>query len=325
MSAPDVGGVLPPRPETIGQSAVGANASLASAPVARRERPLLRVFAQFAESPVAFVSLVVLAAIVLLAVFAPLLAPQNPYDLAQVTILDARMEPGATSFDGLTFWLGTDGAGRDLVSAILYGLRISLAVGVASGVIALAIGTVIGLFAAYAGGRVETVIMRIVDLQLSLPAVLVALILIAVLGKGVDKIVLALVVAQWAYYARTVRGSALVESRKEYVEAARSLGLSHARIVLRHILPNCLAPLIVVGTVQTAHAIALEATLSFLGLGLPPTEPSLGLLIANGYEYMLSGAYWIAFFPGLALLTTVLSINLVGDRLRDVLNPRLAR
>ena len=167
--------------------------------------------------------------------------------------------------------------------------------------------------------------MRIVDLQLSFPAVLVALILVASLGKGVDKIIIALVVVQWAYYARTVRGTALVERRKEYVEAAACLGLSHTRILFAHILPNCMAPLIVVGTVQTAHAIALEATLSFLGIGLPQTEPSLGLLIANGFDYMLSGRYWISFFPGIALLLTIVSINLVGDQLRDALNPRLQK
>ena len=222
-------------------------------------------------------------------------------------------------------WLGSDGAGRDLYSAILYGLRISISVGVASGVIALVIGSTIGLIAAYAGGRVETVVMRLVDLQLSFPAALIALMLVAVMGRGIDKIIIALVAAQWAYYARTVRASALVESAKEYVEAARCLGLGHARIVFRHILPNCMAPLIVVGTVQTAHAIALEATLSFLGVGLRQTEPSLGVLIANGFEYMMSGRYWISFFPGIALLLTIVSINLVGDQLRDVLNPRLKK
>ena len=167
--------------------------------------------------------------------------------------------------------------------------------------------------------------MRLVDLQLSFPAILVALILVAILGRGADKVMIALILVQWAYSARTVRGAALVERRKEYIEAARGLGLSRSRIVLRHLLPNAMPPLIVVGTVQVAHAIALEATLSFLGLGLPPTEPSLGLLIANGYEYLLSGKYWISFYPGLALLAMILAINLVGDQLRDVLNPRLAR
>jgi peptide/nickel transport system permease protein len=164
-----------------------------------------------------------------------------------------------------------------------------------------------------------------VDIQLGFPAILVALILIAVLGRGVDKIIIALVCVQWAYYARTARSAAIVERNKEYIDAARSLGFSRARIVLRHLLPNAIPPLIVVGTVQVAHAIALEATLSFLGLGLPATEPSLGLLIANGYEYLLSGRYWISVYPGLALLATILSINLVGDQLRDQLNPRLAR
>ena len=287
--------------------------------------PLARFWSEYSESRLAVAGLCMLLFIIVIALLAPWIAPQNPYDLGQVSIMDARMAPGSESFDGYTFWLGTDGAGRDLFSAILYGLRISLLVGVASGVIALTVGMVVGLVAAYAGGRTETIIMRIVDIQLSFPAILIALMLLAILGKGIDKIVIALVVAQWAYYARTVRGSALVERRKEYVEAASSLALSHSRIVFRHILPNCLAPLIVVGTVQVAHAIALEATLSFLGVGLPQTEPSLGLLISNGFEYMLSGKYWISIFPGLALLLTIVSINLVGDQLRDVLNPRLKR
>jgi len=181
------------------------------------------------------------------------------------------------------------------------------------------------VLAAYFGGKVDAVIMRVVDLQLSFPAILVALILLAVLGKGVDKVIIALILVQWAYYARTVRGTALVERRKEYIEAASCLALSHRRIVFRHLLPNCLPPLIVVATVQVANAIALEATLSFLGVGVPITEPSLGLLIANGYDYMLSGKYWLAFFPGVALLVTIVAINLVGDQLRDVLNPRLKR
>lgn len=293
--------------------------------VVNEETPFQRFVARFAEDRIAVVGLVVFAAIVVAALLAPFYAPQNPYDLAKVDLMDSRLAPGAKSGDGFTMLLGSDGVGRDIFSAIFYGLRISLAVGAASCVIAAAVGMTLGLTAAYFGGRIETVIMRIVDLQLSLPSVLVALILVAMFGKGVDKIIFALVLVQWAYYARTVRGSALVERRKDYVEAAKCLGLSDARIVFGHILPNCLAPVIVVATVQTAHAISLEATLSFLGVGLPQTEPSLGVLIANGFQYMLSGKYWISFFPGLALLITIVSINLVGDRMRDVLNPRLER
>ncbi|MEO0621285.1 MAG: ABC transporter permease [Pseudomonadota bacterium] len=291
----------------------------------RVETPFARFVSEFAESRIAVVALVVLVAIITLALLAPWITPQDPYDLAQVDVLDGRLPPGEKAFAGYTMWLGSDGSGRDLYSAILYGLRISLAVGVTSGIIALLIGMAVGLIAAYAGGRVDAAIMRLVDLQLSFPAALVALMLVAALGRGIDKIVIALVIAQWAYYARTVRASALVESAKDYVEAARCLGLSHTRIVFRHVLPNCLAPLIVVGTVQVASAIALEATLSFLGVGLRQTEPSLGVLISNGFEYMMSGRYWISFFPGIALLITIVSINLVGDQLRDVLNPRLKR
>jgi len=293
--------------------------------VVKVETPFQRLRAEFFESRIAAAAFVVLLLIIALAVLAPWITPQNPYDLAQVDVLDARLPPGSQAFAGYTMWLGSDGAGRDLYSAILYGLRISISVGLASGGIALLIGMAVGLISAYLGGRTEAIIMRIVDLQLSFPASLVALMLVAALGKGVDKIILALVVAQWAYYARTVRATALVERGKEYVEAAQCLGLSKMRIVFRHILPNCLAPLIVVGTVQTASAVSLEATLSFLGVGLPQTEPSLGVLIANGFEYMLSGRYWISVFPGIALLLTVASINLVGDQLRDVLNPRLKK
>lgn len=303
------------------------DATLQAGPTApaKVETPFQRFRAEFFESRIAATAFVVIVIIVLLAVLAPWITPQNPYDLAQVDVLDGRLPPGSEAFAGYTMWLGSDGAGRDLYSAILYGLRISISVGLASGVIALFIGMTVGLIAAYAGGRTEAIIMRVVDLQLSFPASLVALMLVAALGKGVDKIILALVVAQWAYYARTVRATALVERGKEYVEAAQCLGLSRMRVVFRHILPNCLAPLIVVGTVQTAHAVSLEATLSFLGVGLPQTEPSLGVLIANGFEYMLSGRYWISVFPGIALLVTVASINLVGDQLRDVLNPRLKK
>lgn len=305
-------------------SSAGVESASAEA-VAAAVSPRRLFIRQFAENNIALTAFIVLLLIVAIALIAPFIAPQDPYDLAQVDILDGGLAPGAKAFGGYTMWLGSDGAGRDLLSAIMYGLRISLSVGLLSGVIALIVGMGVGLFAAFVGGRTESLIMRLVDLQLSFPAALIALMLIAILGKGVDKIIFALVVVQWAYYARTIRGSALVERRKEYVESAKSLGLSNFRVMFGHILPNCLAPLIVVGTVQTAHAIALEATLSFLGVGLPQTEPSLGVLISNGFEYMLSGKYWISFFPGIALLLTIVVINLVGDQLRDVLNPRLQR
>jgi peptide/nickel transport system permease protein len=296
----------------------------ASAP--RAESPWRRFASEFAQSRLALAGLALLVAIILAAVAAPLISPQNPYDLAQLDVMDSKLPPGEqSSSTGKTYWLGTDDQGRDMLSGIFYGLRISLIVGVSSTVIALAIGVALGLAAAYFGGWVDAVIMRVADIQLSFPAILIALILLAVLGQGIDKIIAALVTVQWAYYARTVRSSALVERQKEYIEAARVLALSQMRIVFRHLLPNCLPPLIVVATVQVAHAILLESTLSFLGLGLPITEPSLGLLISNGFQYLLSGKYWISFYPGLALLLSILAINLVADQLRDVLNPRLRK
>jgi peptide/nickel transport system permease protein len=277
----------------------------------------------FAQSRIALAGFAVLCLILFAAAAASLISPQNPYDLAQLDIMDSKLPPGEKGLSGATYLLGTDDQGRDMFSAILYGLRISLGVGVMSTVAALAIGLAIGLIAAYAGGWLDALIMRIVDLQLSFPSILIALVLLATLGQGVDKIITALIIVQWAYYARTVRGNALVERRKEYVDAAVCLAYSTPRVLFRHILPNCLPPLIVVATVQVAHAIALEATLSFLGLGMPITSPSLGLLIANGFTHLLSGKYWISFFPGIALLVTIVAINLVGDQLRDVLNPRL--
>ena len=289
------------------------------------ETPWRQFVRDFMQSRIAVCGLALLLMVLFLALFAPWIAPQNPYDLSKLDLMDSKLAPGAQSMMGSTFWLGTDGMGRDMLSAILYGLRVSLLVGVVSGVIALAIGASLGVSAAFFGGRYEQILMRIVDIQLGFPAILVALILIAVLGSGVEKVIMALITVQWAYYARTARSAALVERNKEYMEAARGLGLPTWRVLLKHLIPNTLPPLIVVGTVQVAHAIALEATLSFLGLGLPITEPSLGLLIANGYEYMLSGKYWISVYPGVALLLTIMAINLVGDQLRDVLNPRLAR
>lgn len=293
---------------------------------AREETPFRRLASDFAQSKLAVIGLVGLVLIVVIALIAPWISPQNPYDLAQLDIMDGRLPPHSVAGDGgLTFWLGTDDQGRDMLSGIMYGLRISLFVGAGSALIAGVIGSALGLVAAYAGGRAESIIMRLVDLQLSFPSILVALMILAFLGKGIGNVMLALVIVEWAYYARTARGSALAERRREYIEAAECLALSKARVVFRHLLPNCMPPLIVVATFQMARAIALEATLSFLGLGVPVTEPSLGLLIANGYQYMLSGKYWISFYPGIALLLTIVMINLVGDQLRDVLNPRLRR
>lgn len=292
-------------------------------PALRRESPWRRNLTEFMSSKTAVFGLVIATLLILAAIFAPWISPQNPYDLLQIDVLDSRMAPG--SMNGLGtfhYWLGTDGQGRDLLSGILYGLRISLMVGVGSAVIAGIVGTLLGLLAAYAGGKVDAFIMRLVDLILSFPSILVAMMILAYLGKGVGNVVLTLVILEWAYYARTARGQALVERRREYVEAARCLDIPNWRIMLKHILPNCLPPLIVIGTLQIARAITLEATLSFLGLGVPVTEPSLGLLISNGFQYMLSGEYWISFYPGIALLITIVAINLVGDRLRDVLNPR---
>lgn len=278
----------------------------------------------FAGSPLALGGLLLLALIVVAALGAPWIAPQNPYDLAQLDILDSRLPPGSVSGDGsLHYLLGTDEQGRDMFSAILYGLRISIAVGLIATLLALALGLTLGLLAAHAGGRTDSFIMRAVDVQMSFPAILTAMVLLALFGQGADKIIIALVASQWAYYARATRSAALVEGQREYIEAARLLGLSTPRILLRHLLPNCLPPIIVVATLQVAAAITLEATLSFLGLGLPATEPSLGLLIANGFQHLYAGRYWMSLFPGVALLLTIVALNLVADRLRELLNPRL--
>ena len=227
--------------------------------------------------------------------------------------------------NGTVAWLGTDGAGRDVLSAIIFGLRTSLVVAISSALIALIVGLFVGLIAGFYGGKIDAFLMRVVDIQLSFPAILVALVLLALLGKGIDKVIIALAIVQWAIYARTVRAAAIVERNKEYIQAASCLGLSSSLIIWKHLLPNSISPLIVLATLQTAHSISIEATLSFLGVGVPITEPSLGSLISNGFDFILSGAYWITFFPGLMLLATVAAINIFGDQLRIILNPRVNR
>ncbi|MCC6306748.1 MAG: ABC transporter permease [Rhodobacteraceae bacterium] len=279
----------------------------------------------FAESRTALIALAVCVILLVLALIGPWIAPQNPYDLAEISFFDGRLPPLTVTPEGKLFLLGSDNQGRDMLSAMLYGLKTSLFVGVASGVLAIVVGVSLGLVAAYAGGAVDALIMRVVDFMLSFPTILVALMMLAALGQGVDKVILALVLVQWAYFARAVRALALSERNKEYIEAARSLGLGWPRIVFRHLAPNCMAPVIVIGTMQVASAISAEATLSFLGLGLPITQPSLGLLISNGFNVMLAGLYWISVFPGLLLLVLIFAVNIVGDRLREVLNPRNAR
>ena len=291
----------------------------------RKESPIARFWSEFRESRIAVAALVVVVLMIGVALLAPLIAPQNPYDLANLVLSDARRPPGYVGSSGYTHWLGTDAQGRDLLSAILYGLRISLQMGLVAGAIAFAIGVTLGIAAAYLGGRREAFIMRVIDLQLAFPAILLALVISALLGQGKGQLIAALVAAQYAYFARTAHGAASAERGKDYVEAALSTPLPARQVIWRHILPNCLPPLIVVATVQVANAIALEATLSFLGVGLPVTEPSLGSLIANGFQYMLSGRYWISIYPGLALILLIVAINLVGDQIRDQVNPRLKR
>jgi peptide/nickel transport system permease protein len=267
-------------------------------------------------------SALLLATYVVLALAAPFIAPQNPYDLLQIQGWEASSPPGTVSGSGFTYLLGTDGLGRDIVSTILYGLRLSLLVSITSTAIAAFIGVTLGVSAAYFGKWVDAVIMRIVDLQLSLPTILVALIAIVTLGPGVDRIILAIVIVQWATYARLARGVALSEIGKSYMDAARLLRLPSRRVILRHLLPNSMAPAVTLIPIELGHAIALEATLSFLGLGVPIDKPSLGSTVANGFQYLLTGQYWISLFPGLALFGLIASINFVGENFRRRLDPR---
>jgi peptide/nickel transport system permease protein len=256
------------------------------------------------------------------AFLAPWLAVQDPFNLASLNVVDSLLPPGSRGVTGQMYHLGTDEQGRDIYSAVLYGLRISLGVAAIATLVACAVGTTIGMISAYAGGWIDTLFMRLVDVQLAFPGILVALVLMAIFGAGLDKVVIAIVSVQWAYYARTARSAALVERNKEYILAARNLQFSPARIIGRHLLPNAISVLTVVIVVQMSGAVALEATLSFLGVGLPITKPSLGLLIANGYASMLTGEYWLSFYPGIVLVIVLLATNLIGEQLREMNDPR---
>ncbi len=287
----------------------------------------------FRHSPVAIVSAIVLAVCLGGALLAPWIAPHNPFDLRTLNLLDA-LAPPAWLVDGRTaYLLGTDDQGRDLLSAIMFGARISLLVGLASVALAMLLGVTLGLVTGYAGGRIDAVIMRIADVQLSFPAILIALLIDGVAravlprdahgSTAIGVLILAIGVSNWVQYARTVRGSTLVEKNKEYVQAARVIGIPPLTIMRRHLLPNVLGPVLVLATINIATAIITEATLSFLGVGVPPTQPSLGTLIRVGNDFLFSGEWWITVFPGAALVIMVLVINLLGDWLRDALNPKL--
>lgn len=291
------------------------------------------LFYSFCHSPMAIVSALLALAIVLGAVCAPLVAPHNPFDLASLNLLDANNPPAWADGGSAQFLLGTDDQGRDILSAILYGSRISLLVGLASVLFSIVLGVSLGLISGYAGGRIDGVIMRIADVQLSFPAILIAL-LIDGIARGLmprdlqDRLslyvlIFAIGISGWVQYARTVRGATMVERNKEYVQAARLIGMRPFTILRRHILPNVLGPVLVIATIHLAVAIITEATLSFLGVGIPPTTPSLGTLIRIGNSYLFSGEWWISIFPGVTLVLLALSVNLLGDWLRDALNPRL--
>ena len=266
------------------------------------------------------------------AVFAPWIAPHNPFDLSTLELMNARLPPAWSADGNREFLLGTDDQGRDILSALMYGARISLAVGIASVVLSVLIGVTLGLMAGFLGGWVDTFLMRVCDVMLSFPAILVAL-LIAGVGRALfpqspdtlafGVLILSITLTGWVQYARTVRGSTLVERNKEYVQAARVTGVAPLRIMRRHVLPNVLGPVLVLATIQVATAIITEATLSFLGVGAPPTSPSLGTLIRVGNDYLFSGEWWITIFPGAMLVLIALSVNLLGDWLRDALNPKL--
>lgn len=289
---------------------------------------------QFFRSPLTVLAAIVTLLLLLAALAAPWISPQNPFDPATLNLMDGFTPPmQVNEFTGNHYWLGADAQGRDIFSAILYGLRVSLLVGLAAVALAAFMGITLGLLSGYLGGWVDALIMRIADVQLSFPSILIALLIFGVF-RGIvppalqDKMVvyvliIAIALSDWVQYARTVRSSTLAEKNKEYVQAARVIGLPAPLILLRHILPNVLGPVLVIATIGLALAIILESTLSFLGVGVPPTQPSLGTLIRVGQDFLFSGEWWIVFFPGLTLLVLALSVNLLGDWLRDALNPRL--
>lgn len=288
----------------------------------------------FRHSPVAIISFFVAVFLILAAVFAPLVAPHTPFDPGSLNLMNGFSKPGEpNAFTGDVFWLGTDDQGRDVYSTILYGMRISLFVGFAAVTFAMVLGVTLGLIAGYAGGWVGTIIMRIADVQLTFPGIMVAMLIFGI-AKGFTPIhlrdqmaiwvlILAIGLSEWVQFARVVRGATLVEKNKEYVQAAQLSGRTAPAIMLRHILPNVMGPVLVIATISLALAIIAEATLSFLGVGAPPTQPSLGTLIRIGQGFLFSGEWWIILFPSITLLVLALSVNLLGDWLRDVLNPRL--
>jgi peptide/nickel transport system permease protein len=291
------------------------------------------LFYSFRKSPVTVIAAITTLICFAAALLAPWIAPHNPFDLASVSLLDSDNPPAWLPEGEWRFLLGTDNQGRDVLSTILYGARISLAVGVCSVVFAMALGVTLGLISGYVGGAVDALIMRIADVQLSFPAILIALLVDGVTravlprelheGLAVYVLILSIGIAGWVHYARTVRGSTLVEKNKEYVQAARVIGLHPMAIMARHVLPNVMGPVLVIATINLAVAIITEATLSFLGVGMPPTQPSLGTLINIGNDFLMSGEWWITIFPGGALVIMALSVNLLGDWLRDALNPKL--
>jgi peptide/nickel transport system permease protein len=292
------------------------------------------LFWSFRRRPGVILAAIVAAVVVFSAVFAPWVAPHNPFDLATLNLLDAFTPPAWTPEKGTAnYLLGTDDQGRDVLSAIIFGSRMSLLVGVIASLLAMVVGVTLGLISGYVGGKLDAVIMRIADVQLSFPAILIALLIDGVarvmLPRGahdsvaIAVLIFAIGVSNWVQYARTVRGSTMVEKNKEYIQAARVIGISPLGIMRRHLLPNVLGPVLVLATINIATAILTEATLSFLGVGVPPTRPSLGTLIRVGNDFLFSGEWWITIFPGAALVIMVLAINLLGDWLRDALNPKL--